>query len=73
MAKDDYLTLKGSIIEVLPGSRYRVQLDDNQHIVLAYLSGKMRQHKIRIVTGDRVDVEVNAADIDKGRISYRHR
>lgn len=73
MAKDDYLTLKGSIIEVLPGSRYRVQLDDSQHIVLAYLSGKMRQHKIRIVAGDRVDVEVNAADIDKGRISYRHR
>lgn len=73
MAKDDYLTLKGSIIEVLPGSRYRVQLDDNQHIVLAYLSGKMRQHKIRIVAGDRVDVEVNTADIDKGRISYRHR
>lgn len=73
MAKDDYLTLKGSIIEVLPGSRYRVQLDDNEHIVLAYLSGKMRQHKIRIVAGDRVDVEVNTADIDKGRISYRHR
>ena len=73
MAKDDYLTLKGSIIEVLPGSRYRVQLDDNQHIVLAYLSGKMRQHKIRIVAGDKVDVEVNTADIDKGRISYRHR
>jgi len=73
MAKDDYLTLKGSIIEVLPGSRYRVQLDDNQHIVLAYLSGKMRQHKIRIVAGDRVDVEVNTADIDKGRISYRHK
>lgn len=73
MAKDDYLTLKGSIIEVLPGSRYRVQLDDSQHIVLAYLSGKMRQHKIRIVAGDKVDVEVNAADIDKGRISYRHR
>ena len=73
MAKDDYLTLKGSIIEVLPGSRYRVQLDDNQHIVLAYLSGKMRQHKIRIVAGDKVDVEVNTSDIDKGRISYRHR
>lgn len=73
MAKDDYLTLKGSIIEVLPGSRYRVQLDDSQHIVLAYLSGKMRQHKIRIVAGDKVDVEVNAADIDKGRISYRHK
>ena len=73
MAKDDYLTLKGSIIEVLPGSRYRVQLDDSQHIVLAYLSGKMRQHKIRIVTGDKVDVEVNITDIDKGRISYRHK
>lgn len=73
MAKDNYLTLKGSIIEVLPGSRYRVQLDDNQHIVLAYLSGKMRQHKIRIVTGDKVDVEVNITDIDKGRISYRHK
>ena len=73
MAKDNYLTLKGSIIEVLPGSRYRVQLDDNQHIVLAYLSGKMRQHKIRIVTGDKVDVEVNITDIDKGRISYRYK
>lgn len=73
MAKDKYMTMKGSIIEVLPGSRYRVQLDANQHIVLAYLSGKMRQNKIRIVTGDSVDVEVSIDDIDKGRISYRHK
>jgi len=73
MSKDSYITIKGSVIEVLPGSRYRVEFEENKHIVLAYLSGKMRQNRIKVVMGDIVDVEVNINDIDKGRISYRHK
>ena len=73
MSKDSYITMKGSVIDVLPGSRYRVEIEENKHIVMAYLSGKMRQNRIRVVMGDIVDVEVSIDDIDRGRISYRHK
>ena len=49
MAKDDLLELTGKVLEVLPGNMYRVQLDDNQHILLAYLGGRLKQHKIKII------------------------
>jgi len=73
MAKDDYLTMKGSVTEVLPGNQYRVRIEENEHVILAYLSGKMKQNKIHVIEGDRVEVEVSIYDITKGRISYRHK
>ena len=73
MAKEDYVVMKGSVTEVLPGNQYRVKILDNDHMVLAYLSGKMKQHKIHVIEGDRVDVEISIYDMHKGRISYRHK
>jgi len=71
MAKDDLLELTGKVLEVLPGNMYRVQLDDNQHILLAYLGGRLKQHKIKIILGDNVRVEVSTYDLSKGRVTYR--
>ena len=73
MAKNDYVTMMGSVTEVLPGNQYRVRIQDNDHIILAYLSGRMKQHRIHVIEGDRVDVEVSIYDVSKGRISYRHK
>lgn len=73
MSKNDYLTLTGSVTEVLPGNNYRVKIEENNHTVLAYLSGKMKQHRIHVIEGDRVEVEVSIYDYSKGRISYRHK
>lgn len=72
MSKEDYIKVEGMVTEVLPGSQYRVKLE-NDHMVLAYLSGKMKQHKIHVIEGDRVDVEMTPYDLAKGRISYRHK
>jgi translation initiation factor IF-1 len=71
MSKDDLLELTGQVTEVLPGNMYRVQLDDNQHIILAYLSGRLKQHKIKIILGDKVRVEMSTYDLSKGRVTYR--
>lgn len=73
MAKNDYVTMLGSVTEVLPGNQYRVKIKDNDHLILAYLSGRMKQHKIHIIEGDRVDVEISIYDVSKGRISFRHK
>lgn len=73
MAKDDYITLEGSVVDVLPGNQYRVKLHSNDHIILAYLGGKMKKNRIRVIEGDRVDVEISAYDVSKGRISYRYK
>lgn len=72
MTKGDLMELRGKVIEVLPNNMYRVELDANQHKVLAYSSGKIRQNKIKIIEGDSVTLEVSAYDISKGRIMYRH-
>jgi translation initiation factor IF-1 len=72
MAKNDYVTMEGAVTEVLPGNNYRIKLN-NEHVVLAYLSGKMKQHKIHVIEGDRVDVEVNVYDHTRGRISFRYK
>jgi translation initiation factor IF-1 len=71
MSKDDLLELTGKVIEVLPGNMYRVQLDANQHIILAYLGGRLKQHKIKIILGDNVRVEISTYDLSKGRVTYR--
>jgi translation initiation factor IF-1 len=70
MSKEDIIELTGQVEEVLPGNMFRVKLD-NQHIILCYMGGKLKQHKIRIILGDRVKVEVSAYDLTKGRVTYR--
>ncbi len=71
-SKDDKLILEGKIIEALPNTTFRVELETG-HAVLAYLSGKMRKHYIRVLLGDAVRVELSPYDLTRGRIVYRHR
>ena len=71
MAKNsDIIEVEGSIVDVLPNQMFKVQLDNN-HIVVCYTGGKMRQFKIRLVAGDRVRIEMIPYDLDKGRITRR--
>lgn len=70
--KEDVIQVEGEVIEALPGTMFRVQLD-NGHEVLTTLSGKMRKNYIRILLGDRVRVELSPYDLTRGRISYRLR
>ena len=72
MAKEDLIEFDGTVIELLPDARFRVRLD-NGHETLAYSSGKMKKNRIRILTGDRVTVEMTPYDLTKGRIVYRGR
>lgn len=72
MAKEETLTVDGVVTEALPNAMFRVKLD-NEHIVLAHISGKMRMHFIKILPGDRVTVEISVYDLSKGRITYRHK
>jgi translation initiation factor IF-1 len=70
MTKEEKILVEGTIIEALPGTQFRVKLD-NGHEVLAYLSGKMRKYYIRILLGDHVRVEMSPYDLNRGRIVYR--
>ena len=71
MAKEkDLFELEGEVIDVLPNQMYKIKLD-NDHVITAYTGGKMRQFKIRIITGDRVKVEMTPYDLSKGRVIYR--
>jgi translation initiation factor IF-1 len=72
MAKDDVIEVNGTVVKVLPATMYRVKLD-NDHELLAHISGKMRKHFIKITTGDKVTLEMSPYDLTKGRITYRHR
>ena len=72
MAKEDQIEMEGTIIETLPNTMFRVELD-NGHIIIAHISGKMRKNYIRILTGDRVTIEMTPYDLTKGRITYRAR
>ena len=72
MAKeDDKLTMEATIVDALPNAMFRVKLP-NQHVVLGYVSGKMRMNYIRILPGDRVTVEMSPYDLTKARITFRH-
>ncbi len=72
--EDTKIELEGTVVEALPNATFRVSLDGGTgHEVLAYLSGKMRKHYIRILLGDRVRVEVSEYDLKRGRITYRFR
>ena len=70
MAKEDAIEVEGTVIEPLPNAIFRVELE-NGHRVLAHISGKMRMHYIRILSGDRVKVELSPYDLTRGRITYR--
>ena len=72
MAKEDQIEMEGEIIDTLPNTKFRVRLE-NGHVVTAHISGKMRKNYIRILTGDKVRVEVTPYDLTKGRITYRER
>jgi len=71
LAKDDLVPAEGVIIDKQPNAFFKVQLDNSQHVVLAAISGKMRKHRIRILVGDRVSVELYPYDLTRGRITYR--
>ena len=70
MAKEDHIEMEGTIKETLPNTMFRVELE-NGHVVTAHISGRMRKHYIRILTGDKVTVELTPYDLSKGRITYR--
>ena len=72
MAKEDPIEMEGTVVDTLPNTMFRVELD-NGHVVTAHISGKMRKHYIRILTGDRVTVQLTPYDLSKGRITYRVR
>lgn len=72
MSKEDHIEMEGTVIDTLPNTMFRVQLD-NGHVVTAHISGRMRKHYIRILTGDKVKVELTPYDLSKGRIVYRSR
>jgi len=73
MAKEEGISVEGVVIESLPNAMFRVELDSNQHVVLAHVSGKMRMHFIRILPGDKVTVELSPYDLTRGRITYRYK
>jgi len=71
LAKEELIEMRGTVNEVLPDSRYRVTLE-NGHELIAYSSGRMRRHHIRILAGDNVSLELSPYDLTKGRITFRH-
>jgi translation initiation factor IF-1 len=72
MSKEDCIEMEGTVTETLPNTMFRVRLE-NGHVVTAHISGRMRKHYIRILTGDKVTVQLTPYDLTKGRITYRAR
>ena len=72
MAKDDTIEVEGKVLEIIPGGKFKVQLE-NGYIVEAHVSGKIRMHHIRILPGDRVTVEISPYDLTRGRITFRRK
>ena len=70
MSKEDVIEVEGIVVEALPNAMFKVKLE-NDHIILAHVSGKMRMNFIRILPGDRVTMELNPYDLSRGRITYR--
>ncbi|HJM28404.1 MAG: translation initiation factor IF-1 [Actinomycetota bacterium] len=71
-SKEDAIVMEGTVVEPLPNAMFRVELE-NGHKVLAHISGKMRMHYIRILPGDKVQVELTPYDLERGRITYRYK
>ena len=72
MAKEESISVEGTVVEALPNAMFRVELE-NKHVVLAHVSGEMRMHFIRILPGDKVTVELSPYDLTRGRIVYRYK
>jgi translation initiation factor IF-1 len=72
MSKEDHIEMEGTVVDTLPNTMFRVQLE-NGHVITAHISGRMRKNYIRILTGDKVKVELTPYDLSKGRIVYRGR
>lgn len=71
--KEELIELVGTVIDKQPNAYFKVRVNDTDHIVLATISGRMRRNRIRILMGDRVDMELSPYDLSKGRITYRHK
>jgi translation initiation factor IF-1 len=72
MPKEELIELEGLVTELLPDTRFRVQLD-NGHEIIAYAAGRMRKNRIKTLAGDRVTVEMSPYDLEKGRVIFRHK
>ena len=72
MAKEDLIEFAGTVVELLPNANFRVELE-NSHVILAHTSGRMRKNRIRVLVGDKVNVEMTPYDLTKGRITFRHK
>ncbi len=72
MAKEELLEFAGTVVEKLPNAMFRVKLE-NDHEIIARIAGKMRKFRIRVLPGDKVDVEMTPYDLSKGRITFRHK
>ncbi len=72
MSKEDLIEFAGVVAELLPNAMFRVKLD-NGHVVLTHTSGRMRKNRIRVLVGDKVNVEMTPYDLTKGRITFRHK
>jgi translation initiation factor IF-1 len=72
MSKEDHIEMEGTVVDTLPNTTFRVRLE-NGHVITAHISGRMRKNYIRILTGDKVKVELTPYDLSKGRITYRGR
>lgn len=72
MSKEDLIEFNGTVVEILPNAMFRVKLD-NEHIILAHTSGRMRKNRIRVLAGDRVVVEMTPYDLTKGRVIFREK
>ena len=70
LAKEELLEMRGQVVELLPNAMFRVRLE-NDHEILGHTAGKMRKNRIRVLAGDKVQVEMNTYDLSKGRINYR--
>ena len=68
---NELIELTGAVTEVLPNSTYRVKVDNMEHVMLCYLGGRLKQHKIKIILGDKVKIETSSYDLTKGRVTYR--
>ena len=71
MSKEDMIEMTGKVNDVLPGNMFKVQIENTEHIMLCYLGGKLKQHKIRVIQGDKVKVEASPYDLGRGRVIYR--
>ncbi|ACR47657.1 translation initiation factor IF-1 [Rickettsia peacockii str. Rustic] len=71
MSKDDLIQFTGTVLELLPNATFRVKLE-NEHVIIAHTSGRMRKNRIRILLGDKVMVEMTPYDLTKGRVIHRH-